>query len=226
MRSISLTQHSRSAPAATFCPGCLGCVTVASVLPLSLAARSGLVAMAGSRSLPSDGAALVARVASALVQSGRLLTVGCCLGADAAVLSAVPPASVHVFAAWGPDGAGAWRGSTVSAVLAQAAARASVTWWAGGGPKVPLAARLSARTRVVVSQASAGLVAFLSAPVSRGTTLACHVAVSRGLPVLAFPLGFAPMSLSSLGAGLWVPAGGSDVWRGAWLWAPDQGKLF
>jgi hypothetical protein len=51
---------------------------------------SGVVAVAGSRALPASGSALVVRVVADLAAGGFSLVVGCCTGADAAVLSAVP----------------------------------------------------------------------------------------------------------------------------------------
>jgi predicted Rossmann fold nucleotide-binding protein DprA/Smf involved in DNA uptake len=178
-----------------------------------------VVAVAGSRLLPPGGAQRVAGVARSLVAAGASLVVGCAVGADAAVVAAVPLASLQVLAAFGPGGAGAWAGSAVSAVRAFAASGGSVSWWAGGGPAVPLRARLAARTRAVVAKASAGLVVFFASLASRGSVLAAQLAAARGLPVVAFPLGFAPVQLPLLGCGSWVSAGGSGVWAGAWVWA-------
>jgi hypothetical protein len=42
--------------------------------------------------------------------------------------------------------------------------------------------------------------------------------VAAGVPVLAFPCGLP--ALPSLGAGSWVPVGGSGVWSAAFRWAP------
>lgn len=185
------------------------------------------MAVAGSRSLPPSAFPLVARVASALVRSGRSLAVGCASGADLAVLSSgVPVSAVRCFAAFGPGGVGAWRCSAVSAVLAFAAAGGSVSWWAGGGPAVALVPRLAARTSACVSAASAGLVCFFASTSSRGSLLAASLAVGRGLPVLAFPVGFPGSSLPPLGAGSWLPVGGSGVWASAWRWVPAQAALF
>lgn len=202
-----------------------------SALPAALAASGGpgapVVAVAGSRSLPAGGGQLVGSVARQLVAAGCSLVVGCCAGADAAAVSAVPPASVRVLAAFGPSGAGtAGKASAVAVVQSFAAAGGAVSWWAGGGPGVPLSARLAARTRAVVAQASASLVVFFASPVSRGSALAARSAVARGLPVVAFPLGFPASQLPSLGPGCWVPAGGSGVWSGSWLWASVQGEIF
>jgi predicted Rossmann fold nucleotide-binding protein DprA/Smf involved in DNA uptake len=201
------------------------------VLPVALAAFGGpgapVVAVAGSRSLPAGGSQLVASAARQLVAAGLRLVVGCAAGADAAAVAAVPPASARVLAAFGPSGAGAaGQASAVAVVQAFTAAGGVVSWWAGGGPGVPLSARLSARTRSVVAQASAGLVVFFASPASRGSALAACSAVGRGLPVIAFPLGFPASQLPSLGAGCWVPAGGAGVWSGSWLWSPEQGGFF
>jgi hypothetical protein len=186
----------------------------------------GVVAVAGSRALPAGGAALVAETARVLVASGCSLAVGCCRGADAAVLSAVPASRVRVLCAFGPAGVGAGPASAVGPVLAFAASGGAVAWWAGGGPAVPLFARLARRTRAVVSCASSGLVLFPSSPESRGSWLAAEFAVARGLPVVVVPLGFSPSLLPSLGAGGWARANASGVFAGAWRWVASQGELF
>jgi hypothetical protein len=208
--------------------GALMAGVVASLPPALAGAAGGVVAVAGSRSLPSGGAQLVASVAHSLVAAGASLVVGCAVGADAAVVTAVPPAVLQVLAAFGPGGAGAWSGSAVSAVWAFAATGGAVVWWAGGGPAVPLRARLAARTRAVVAKASAGLVVFFGSPASRGSVLAAQLAAARGLPVVTFPLGFAPAQLPLRGCGFWTPAGGSGVWAAAWVWVPSltHGALF
>ncbi|CAK0763824.1 hypothetical protein CCP4SC76_390013 [Gammaproteobacteria bacterium] len=103
--------------------------------------------------------------------------------ADAFVLSALLPREIAtVFAAFGPDGYGACPVSSVSGVLAAEATGIPVTWWAGGVPPTPLAARLHGRTAAIVRAATAGLVAYL-VPGSKGTALAVRLARSRGLPV-------------------------------------------
>lgn len=193
----------------------------------------GVVAVAGSRSLPPQASALVGRVSRALVRGGCSLVVGCCVGADAAVLSSGVPASVlRVFAAFGPVSP-PWRAarycapgasslSAVSAVASALLAGSPVVWWAGGGPSVPLGVRLAARTRAVVAQASAGLVVFFGSPFSRGSLLAAGCAVARSLPAVAFPVGFPGSALPSLGAGAWAPVGGRGVWSSAWRWVPAQ----
>jgi hypothetical protein len=186
-----------------------------------------MVALAGSRSLPPGGSQLVAQVARSLVSAGSSLVVGCAAGADAAALAAVPPGSVRIFSAFGPGGAGsAGRVSAVAAVCAFAAAGGSMAWWAGGSAARPLRARLAARTRAVVAEASA-LVVFFTSPASRGSSLAARFAAERGLPVVAFPLGF--FGLPALGLGRWTPAGGSGCWSDALVWVPSsplQSRLF
>lgn len=186
---------------------------------------SGVVAVAGSRSLSVSGSAVVARVARELVASGCSLSVGCCVGVDVAALSAVPVTALRVFAAFGPGGAGACQWSAVAPVSAVAAQGGSVVWWAGGGCSVPLAARLAARTRAVVSAASSGVVAFFASPASRGSALACRFAAGHALPVVAFPLGFPGGALPVLGAGAWAPVSGAGVWAAAWRWVPAQQGL-
>jgi hypothetical protein len=205
----------------------------------------GAVAVAGSRSLPPEACAVVSAVARELIAGGCSIVTGCCVGADAAVLTALAGAGscaagapLRVLAAFGPvsppwpaahyTAPGASRDySAVAAVAEALLAGADVRWWAGGGSDVPLRARLSRRTRAVVAEASA-LVLLPSSPavVGSGSWLAASAAADRGLPVVAFPLGFPAAALPSLGAGAWVPVGGSGVWAGAWRWMPGQGELF
>ncbi|WAK04601.1 hypothetical protein [Methylobacter sp. YRD-M1] len=186
----------------------------------------GVVAVAGSRHLPASGSALLIRVASHLSAGGASLIVGCCSGADAALLAAVPsflpPSLVRCLAAFGPGGVGSGPASAVSQVSAFAAAGGPVQWWAGGPASAPLRSRLADRTRAVIASANAGLVVFLGSPSSRGSLLACRCALSRGLPVLAFPVGFSGSELPSLGAGFWAPAGQF----GGYFWVKNQYEIF
>jgi hypothetical protein len=192
----------------------------------------GVIAVAGSRSLPPEASTLVTAVALELVAGGCSIVCGCCAGADAAVLAALAGAGgctagapLHVLCAWGPGGAGAGPASAVDVVLAAARAGVPVDWWSGGGPSVPLRARLVARTRAVVAGASAGCVVFPTSPavVGSGSWLAASAAVARELPVVAFPLGFPAAALPELGVGAWAPVGGSGVWVDAWLWSLAPG---
>ena len=205
-----------------------------------------LVGFAGSRSLPSFSVSggLVARVVGSVVASGRGVAVGCCVGADAAVLSArlrrrFPSSSsgsaLSVFAVGGACGSGFWSGSawwavSLAAVLAVSPgsgcfAPVSVRWWAGGAASVPLRARLAARSSALVSAVAAGgagsgLVVFLASPSSVGSVRSARLAAAAGLPVVVFPVGFAASALPSLGAGGWVPAAAAGVWARGFRWLP------
>lgn len=186
----------------------------------------GVVAVAGSRGLSAAGSALLVRVVSDLAAGGAKFVVGCCSGADAALLAAVPgavpPSLVRCLVAFGPGGVDSGSSSAVAQVSAFAGFGGSVQWWAGGSISVPLRARLAARTRAVVHSANAGLVVLFASPHSRGSLLACRYALARGLPVLAFPVGFGAAQLPVLGAGCWVSCGAS----GGFLWVKNQQDIF
>jgi hypothetical protein len=68
---------------AVACAG-VGGARLMGALPFS----PGVVAVAGSRSLPLEACAVVSAVASELVASGCSIVCDCCAGADAAVLAA------------------------------------------------------------------------------------------------------------------------------------------
>ena len=74
----------------------------------------------------------------------------------------------------------------------------------------------------VIAAADAGLVVFFSSPGSRGSLLACRCAISRGLPVLAYPVGFSSSELPLTGPGVWVSSGG----YGGFKWASKQENIF
>jgi hypothetical protein len=210
-----------------------------------------LVGFCGSRSLGSSFAALVSSVVSSVLAAGRSVAVGCAAGADAAVLSAALPLvsspspsgpALRVFAAFGPGGLANAGSASAVALVSRAAAAAgspghgvaspvSVSWWAGGGPGVPLRGRLLSRSLALVSAVAgsgpgAGLVVFAGSPVlgGSGSWAAALAAVGAGLPVVVFPCGFSPACLPSLGPGSWVPAG-SGVWSGGWRWVPAAVQL-
>lgn len=198
------------------------------VLPVlcCLAFAVGSVAVVGSRSLPLAFAPLVGRVVQLLVASGRSVSVGCCVGADAFALSAgVPVSALQIFCAFGAGGVGACRISAVPAVLSFAASGGCVSWWSGGNSSVALPVRLSVRTSAVVASASVSCVVFFSSPLSSGTVLACRAAVARGLPVFAFACGLCGSALPILGAGSWVVVGGSGVFASAFRWVSSQASL-
>lgn len=199
-----------------------------SVVLSALPAAPGVVALAGSRSLSPIGAAVVAGVSSSLAAAGFSVAVGCCVGADSAVLSSVPSSALRVFAAFGPvsppwaaarySAPGACALSAVAEVARALLGGAVVSWWAGGGPSVPLRARLAARSAAVVGAASAGAVVFFAAPSSRGSFLAARLAAGRSLPVVAVPLGFSGAALPLLAAGGFWQSVGAGVWR----WCPPS----
>lgn len=187
---------------------------------------SDIVAFAGSRNLENSFYPLVGSVVSSVVSSNRLVSVGCCVGLDSAVLGCLPVGSGSCFASFGCGGIGSCSLSAVSVVSGFCGRGGSVSWWSGGGSSVALPVRLSARTGAVINSASVSAVVFFSSPNSIGSALACRLAVERGLPVFAFACGFAGSSLPLLGSGSWVRVGGSGVWSGAWSLVSYQSSLF
>lgn len=142
----------------------------------------------------------------------RSLAVGCAVGGDAGFLcgwgSVRGVSGASVFAAFGPGGVGACSLSAVRVVSRFAAAGGSVSWWAGGGPSVPLRARLACRSSACFGSVPAGSWAFvvLASPSSVGS-LRSAVLAARRLSVFVVPL-FPPSLLPS-------------VWRGRALsWSP------
>lgn len=113
-----------------------------------------VLALGGSRSL----SALPAGVLPALVASGASFRVGCCVGFDALAVSflqSAAPGRLAVCAAFGPGGVGSCSLSAVSVVSSAGRAGVPVSFWAGGGPAVPLVGRLAQRSAAVVRGASA-----------------------------------------------------------------------
>lgn len=208
-----------------------------------------LVGFCGSRALPASSSAVVSRVVSSILSSRCSLAVGCCVGADASVIRAVLAADagprLSVFCAFGPvsppwlaprvSAPGASRSlSWPSGVGAALRAGASVFWWSGGGPELPLVARLASRSAALVSAvassagssavAASGLVGFVSSPCpptlvpspspsaafsghSSGSWGSLALAAGLGLPVVVFP--FPP---SGYGRGPELPR----FWPGSW----------
>ncbi|MFC2992977.1 hypothetical protein [Halomonas tibetensis] len=179
---------------------------------------AGLVAIIGGRQLSPAAAAHVQALAAQLAGRGFTLVTGCCTGADQAVIAAalvgtVPVEALQVLAAFGPGGQGACPVSAVAAVEAFAAGGGAVSWWAGGGPGVPLRARLAGRAAQVINSA-ASVVAMHP---GRGSWRACRLAAARGLPVVVFSA-----SPVSLGAGHWQPVCAGSLWSSAQRWMPRQ----
>lgn len=183
---------------------------------------AGPVALVGGRRLSAGGAAHLQALAEQLAGRGIALVTGCCTGADRAVIQAalagrLPLASLRVMAAFGPGGQGACSVSAVATVQAFAARGGQVGWWAGGGPGVPLRARLQRRTTAVVGGASA-LVAMRP---GRGSWRACRLAAAQGVPVVVFAT-----RLEALGAGHWSTLVVSDIWSGSHIWRTRQRAIF
>ena len=227
---------------------------------------SGMVGFCGSRALPTSGSvsSLVVGVVGSVLGApgGRGVAVGCAIGGDALVVSSALAASgaarLSVFAAFGPvsppwpaacvsaPGASS-SASSVSGVTVALAAGASVSWWAGGGPGVPLAGRLAGRSVALVlvvagSGAGRGFVGFVTSPcpsglVSSASPSACFsghgsgswgslaLASGCGLPVVVFPVG-ALASPCALPAswGSWSPLSGA--WSGGFRLLPASPALF
>lgn len=178
---------------------------------------AGRVAIVGGRYITPAVSVQVQAVAISLVAHGYTLVAGCATGADRAVVAAaltgcVPLTSLQVFAAFGQGGQGACGVSAVPEVQAFASQGGAVTWWSGGGPSVPLRARLVTRAAQVVSRASSGVVAFQP---GKGSWRACRLAAGRGLRVVTFNNVYEP-----LGIGEWVPCAGSGTWASARRWVP------
>ena len=186
-------------------------------------------AVGGSRSLSPAGGALVQYVAGQLLTARARLAVGCCTGADAAFIACAAgrgfASRLWVFSAFGPvqtradavAAVGTCRSSAVSAVAAAKQAGAAIIPWAGGGPDLPLVARLRARTTHVAYAATAGGVIVCEGTWGVGSLLLARALLSRGLVVVAMlvpgslppappPCGESWRSLRPLG------------WRGAPVW--------
>jgi hypothetical protein len=186
------------------------------------------VMFGGSRSLSPSAAPLVSAVVSAALSAGRSVSVGCAAGADALVLSAalaVAPSRVSLFCAGSPAGLGFWSGSAPLPLLLSAApVGASVSWLAGGPLAAPLRARLLRRSLAALAGCSLA-VFFLGSPSSPGSLAVAGHAVACGLPVFAFPVGFAGLPACPPGcSGSWLPA---SLWGFPCLrFAPAQAPLF
>jgi hypothetical protein len=208
---------------------------------LALLASAPCAGFSGSRALAPASLAALGLAVAALPASASVV-VGCAAGADQAALSAVVAAGgaprLSVFAAFGPvsppwpaahySAPGAWSGSAVAAVAAALSAGASVTWWAGGGPSVPLAGRLAARSVACVrAVAAAGGVwcSFPARPVPVGLVPApsasrCFSGSGNGSwASLAFGLGLALPCLVFLPPDVPAPAGWPLVALGGGWWS-------
>jgi hypothetical protein len=230
---------------------------------------AGMVGFCGSRALPVSAAdsALVAGVVGSVLAAvpQRNVAVGCAVGADALVVSSVLAAGVSsqlsVFAAFGPvsppwpaarafaPGASS-SVSSVSGVAGALAAGACVSWWAGGGPSVPLAGRLASRSATLVSAVAAsgpgrGFVGFVTSPCpadlgpspSPSACFSGSGSGSWGSLALAAGLGLPVGELASVGSagalpaswGTWAPlasSGSNSAWSGGFRLVPASPALF
>lgn len=185
------------------------------------------VAFGGSRSLSSS--LLCSRVSSvvgAVLASGASVSVGCCVGADAQVVSSVLAAGaasrLSVFSAFGPGGVGSCSVSAVSGVLAVSAAGGRVAWWSGGGPAVPLAARLARRSAACAQSVAPAGAGVLLWPGAGSLAAFAPAALAAGLPLFAFAP-CAPLAVPGCVGG-W--AASSFVGFSCWAWLPGQPSLF
>jgi hypothetical protein len=235
---------------------------------------AGMVGFCGSRTLPASAtdSALVSRVLGSVLAAlpRRDVAVGCAVGGDALVVSSAlalgASSRLRVFAAFGPvsppwPAAGAFAPgasssvSSVSGVAGALATGTSVTWWAGGGPSVPLAGRLASRSAALVSAvassgAGRGFVGFVSSPCPAGlgpspSLSACFsgsgsgswaslaLASGLGLPVVVFPVGelasAGPVGALPASWGSWAPlasSGSGSAWSGGFHLVPASPGLF
>lgn len=173
-----------------------------------------LVGFSGSRSLPPSASPQVAAVVAAVVAGGRGVAVGCARGADQAVRLAAPGAQVFFASSFaGP----------AAARLAQRSA-AMVAAVAASGPGCGLVGFPAQPCPVGLGPSASASACFSGSGSGTWATLA--LAAGLGLPVVVFPVGFAPSSLPA-GWGQWVPAGGG-AWVGGWRLVPvaSQPSLF
>jgi len=182
--------------------------------------------MGGSRQAAGAQANWFSALARAFTARGSQVVTGCCLGADAAVVSGLAGSqALKVFAVFGANGSGSWQWSAIAAVQAHASAGGRVNWAVGAWPGRQLAKQLSARTATVARAATSGAVVLFAAPRSRGSTLLARSVAARGLPVIAVAWGFPASQLPSLGAGSWVVRGLPSLTVAVAQWVQGQQGL-
>jgi hypothetical protein len=212
----------------------------------SLLSAAPCVGFSGALSPASSSLAALGLVVAAVPASADTV-VGCAAGIDQAALSALVAAGaaarLSVFAVFGPvspswpaarvSAPGAWSGSAVAAVAAALHAGAAVSWWAGGGPAVPLAGRLAMRSAAAVQACARAGGVWCSFPSSAcpaglrpsSSSAACFsgrgsgswaslaLALGRGLPAIVF----LPVGTSALAG--WGLASASGAW---WVASPAR----
>jgi len=182
------------------------------------------VAFVGSRGLSPTFSPLVEDVIKSVINSDRLISVGCCTGLDAFVLGAAPIEKAYCFAAFGEKEEGACCFSATAHVKQFYDWGGIVKYWAGG--KGQLKHRLANRTKTVIYSASVSTVVFFGSPNSKGSALACRLSIARGLRVYAFACGFSGEQLPTLKNGKWKRVGGSGIWSSSWCWEESQAVIF
>lgn len=164
-----------------------------------------VVGICGGRTLSVKWLGLAARVGRDATAAGYEIATGCCVGADALIMSASLIGhwsdKLTILAAFGPDGSGAVDASAVSLVQSAQVAGANVRWWMGGGPKIPVAARLIKRTRA----------------------LAAYTGGYPGAPMIGFVAGGCPRECVPAGRGV---ATGNGTWSGLAAAAVRQRPVF
>jgi len=220
-----------------------------------------LIGFCGSRSLSAAWRPLVRVVVfSAMTQDGCSLLAGAAPGADRFVLSAAvelarrsgSPPGLRVFACGGRRGGFPGPGSRAFAfgalpppwLVAAVDVGASVRWWAGGPPSVPIRGRLAGRSRALVralaAQPGAALVGFVGRPCpvgllpaprwsssGSGTWSSLALAAALGVAVFVFWCSPGPVALPSA-FGSWALCEQVGPFAGSWALSPvaSQGSLF
>ena len=166
-----------------------------------------LVAVLGSRSLPSSWSPAVAAVASAVVASGRALVSSCCLsGAAAAVRAAFPSALVFSATFAGRGALPARACSLLRAVAASGPGRAAVVFVVGACPSGIWPAR-----------------SWRSGSPCSGSWSEAALSVGLGVPLVVVWAGSGSPTLPSWPAGAWSPVSLPGCPPGsAWSWSPAQ----
>jgi DNA repair protein RadC len=167
-------------------------------------------------------------VVQAVAAAGHTIVTGCAVGGDQQVIAACLAQGLAsrlvIFAAFGSNGVGAWKGSAVGEVLAAAQAGATVQWWAGGGPGFTLVPRLKQRSTAAVQFVAEGkgtkaVVGFVGSQVSPGTWSTALQAIEQGISVVVFQSPKLTDNLAQFSGGTWLPAG-NGVWAAGWKWFP------
>lgn len=195
-----------------------------------------LIGFLGSRSLDDARQALplyrpLRAQFQALAAAGDSVAVGCAVGADMLALTTalelLPPARISVYAVGGRTGEGFPGGRLPSWIDQAFRAGCRVEWWAGGGPQIPLRARLLLRSRALVAAVASAqhggeggeLRAFLGPGRSAGSWGTLEAGAAAGLRLVVTPCAGCPLPLRPLGFGDWAlirEAGGSCLeWRPA-----------